>query len=394
MRALMDGDRQRAADRCDAAEALGRSAGSANADVLVFSLRFAIARASGSTAALDQDVERILGDYEGYPAADGMRAVHLLHTGRADHARRVLQRRMTSGIASIPRDSEWLEALWNLGEVAATVADLEAVEAIHDALVPFAGLWAVDGVGAACYGNVSHQLGRLDIALDRRQDARQWLAAAEHAHGSAGAEHLAASTAALRDSITPGPPRPRKSTTAAIGEVTRDGPIWHLHWQGTAATVRHSKGLLDIARLLERPRQELHALDLMDPTGAAADTGGAGPMLDDEARRAYKQRLEELEDDLNEAATMADVGRVARLEHERDTLVTEITRAYGLGGRPRTVGDPAERARKAIGMRIATAIRAVAATNPDLARHLDRSISTGRYCSYQPETDTMWRVNT
>ena len=82
MRALMDGDLAGASDQCDAAEALGRTAGSANADVLVFSLRFAIARASGSTAALDADVERILGDYEGYPAADGMRAVHLLLTGR------------------------------------------------------------------------------------------------------------------------------------------------------------------------------------------------------------------------------------------------------------------------------------------------------------------------
>ena len=394
MRALMDGDRQRAADQCDAAEALGRSAGSANADVLAFSLRFAIARASGSTAALDQDVERILGDYEGYPAADGMRAVHLLHTGRDVHARRVLQRRMTSGIASIPRDSEWLEALWNLGEVATTVADLEAVEAIHDALVPYADLWAVDGVGAACYGAVSHQLGRLDIALDRRQAARQWLDAAEHVHESAGAEHLAASTAALRDSLTPGPPRPRTSTTAVVGELTRDGPIWHLHWQGTAATVRHSKGLLDIARLLERPRQELHALDLMEPTGSAADTGGAGPMLDDKAKRAYKQRLEELEDDLDEAATTADEGRVVRLEHERDLLVAEITHAYGLGGRSRTVGDPAERARKAVSMRITTAIRAVAAAAPDLARHLERSIVTGRFCSYQPETDTRWRVST
>lgn len=393
MRALMNGDRPRAADQCEAAETLGRSAGSANADLLGFTLRFAIAHASGSTAALDQDVERILGDYEGYPAADAMRAVHLLHTGREEQARRVLQRRMTSGIASIPRDSEWLEALWNLGEVAATVADLESVEAIYDALVPYAGLWAVDGVGAACYGAVSHQLGRLDIVLDRRQAARQWLDAAEHAHESAGAEHLARSTAALRDSLMSGTPRPPKSTTAAIGELTRDGPIWHLQWQGAAATVRHSKGLLDIARLLERPRQEIHALDLMDPTGSAPDTGGTGPLLDDKARRAYKQRLEELEDDLNDATTMADEGRVARLEHERDLLVAEITHAYGLGGRPRTAGDPVERARKAVGMRITTAIRAIDATDPDLARHLDRSIVTGRYCSYQPETDTRWRVS-
>jgi hypothetical protein len=301
---------------------------------------------------------------------------------------------MSAGIDSVPRDSEWLETLWNLGEVAAAVAELEAVEAIHDELVPYADLWAVDGVGAACYGAVSHQLGLLSLALDRHDETRQWLDAASHAHESVGADHLAASTASLRHSLRPLPPRRRKSTTATINELSREGSVWHLRWQGTVATVRHSKGMLDIARLLERPGQELHALDLMDATGSAPNTGDAGPMLDDKARQAYKQRLEELEDDLNDAAAMADDGRVARLEHERDLLVTEITRAYGLGGRPRTVGDPTERARKAVGMRIATAIRAIAATDPDLARHLDRSIVTGRYCSYQPETDTEWQVDT
>jgi hypothetical protein len=91
---------------------------------------------------------------------------------------------------------------------------------------------------------------------------------------------------------------------------------------------------------------------------------------------------------------MADEARVARLEHEREALINEITRAYGLGGRPRTTGDPAERARKAVGMRIATAIKAIAAANPALGRHLECSIVTGRYCRYQPETPTKWRVGT
>jgi hypothetical protein len=392
MRALMDGDPGEATRYCDAAMALGRSAGSANADVLAYSLRFAIARASGSTAALDADVERILGDYQGYPAADGMRAIHLVLTDRRSDARRLLQRRMAAGIASIPHDSEWLEALWNLGEVAAAVGALDAVEAVHDALVPYADLWAVDGVGAACYGAVSHQLGRLSIALERVDEARRWLETAKDTHESAGAAHLAVSTAALLHSLA-APPRQARTRTPNVGELWRDGAIWHLRWEGSGTTVRHSKGVLDIARLLDRPGQEIHALDLMDPTGVAPDVVGTGPMLDDTARRAYKQRLEELEDDLGEAMSMADEARIVRLEHERELVVAEITRAYGLGGRARTMGDPVERARKAVGMRIATAIKAIAATDAGLARHLDRSIVTGRYCSYQPATDTTWRIS-
>ena len=393
MRCLMDGDHERARRHCDAAEALGRAAGSSNADVLTFSLRFAIERAGGSTAALEADVERILGAYDGYPAADGMRVVHLVLTDRDDEARRVLRRRMSVGIESIPRDSEWLETLWNLGEAAVALAEPDAVEAIHDALAPYAHRWVIDGVGAACYGIVSHQLGRLSAALDRPDEARQWLDAAGHAHQTIGATALTATTAALGRSLTPRVADRASDTETSINELSRDGPVWHLRWMGRATTVRHSKGIVDIALLLKRPETEILALDLVDPTGTAP-LGDAGPMLDDQARRAYKRRLEELEADLDEASAMADQGWVARLEHERDLLVTEITRAYGPGGRARTVGDPAERARKAVGMRIATAIRAIADTAPDLARHLDRSILTGRYCSYRPETETSWTIST
>jgi cytochrome c-type biogenesis protein CcmH/NrfG len=151
--------------------------------------------------------------------------------------------------------------------------------------------------------------------------------------------------------------------------------------------------MVDIARLLERPGQELHVLDLVSAPGAAHDRGGAGPMLDETAKRAYKQRLQDLEEDIEEAVSRSDDARAAGLERERELLVAEISRAYGLGDRTRTAGDPVERARKAVGMRIATAIRAVAASDPDLARHLTRSIVTGRYCSYEPESDTAWRVS-
>jgi hypothetical protein len=394
MRALMDGDQQRAAELCDEADALGRAAGSANADALVFTLRFAIARARGSAAGMESEMARVGAGYEGYPAAEAMRAVVLVCAGRADQARGLLHRRMADGIETIPRDSEWIETLWTLGDVAADLGEVDAVEAIHDALAPYAELWAVDGAGAACFGAVSHQLGRLSLTLDRNDAARSWLDTAEHAHRAAGAEALALASAALRASLSPRRPHSRTGASTAQGALNQDGPIWHVEWQGRAATVRHSKGILDIARLLDRPGQEIHVLDLVAPTGSVDDRGGTGPMLDATTKRAYKQRIRDLDEDIEEATSTSDEARVARLENERELLVTEISRAYGLGDRPRTAGDPVERARKAVGMRIATAIRAIAASDPDLARHLDRSIVTGRYCSYQPETDATWDVST
>jgi hypothetical protein len=393
MRALLDGDLARSAECCETADELGRSADSHNADALVTTLRFAIARAAGSTAALDGIVRRLVSLYESYPAVDGMHSVHLLLTGHDDEARRVLRRRLHAGLDSIPRDSEWVETLWNLGEVAAAVGERDAAEQIYDALVPYADLWAVDGVAAACYGVVSHQLGRLAICLGRREEAYRWLMAARAEHEQAGTDLLVSATVALLDMLDFGVPAdPASAPPPTSGELVRAGAVWQVQWQGASTTVRHSKGVLDIARLLPHPGTEVHVLDLADPTGAAPIDRDAGPMIDDSARRAYQRRLRDLDGDIDDASAAADEGRLALLERERDLLVAELSRAYGIGGRARTVGDPTERARKAVGMRIATAIRAVAAVHPQLARHLERSLVTGRYCSYRPESPITWTV--
>jgi hypothetical protein len=110
------------------------------------------------------------------------------------------------------------------------------------------------------------------------------------------------------------------------------------------------------------------------------------------ARRAYQQRLADLEGELAEAEENADLGRVERLRAERSMLAGELAAALGLGGRARFAGDPAERARKAVTMRIRAAISAVAAQDDVLARHLRNTIRTGRVCSYQPEETVSWRT--
>ena len=57
-----------------------------------------------------------------------------------------------------------------------------------------------------------------------------------------------------------------------------------------------------------------------------------------------------------------------------------------------STGDRAERARKAVTMRIATAQKAIAEAHPELAQHLRLSVSTGRFCCYRPERPVTWRT--
>ena len=57
------------------------------------------------------------------------------------------------------------------------------------------------------------------------------------------------------------------------------------------------------------------------------------------------------------------------------------------------MGDQVERARKAVAMRIGTALKAIEGGHPELARHLRNSVSTGRYCSYLPDPDVSWQFD-
>jgi hypothetical protein len=220
----------------------------------------------------------------------------------------------------------------------------------------------VDGFAGACYGPVSDHLARYARFLDER----------------------AQGTAAVS----------RRPATTEQGEFRREGELWHLRFRGRRATVAHSKGMGDLAVLLARPGSEVHVHDLVEAAGGpparAAETD-TGPVLDRQARAAYTARLAELDENIAAAEADADLGMVERLRTEHDFLAAELGAALGLGGRVRTGGDRTERARKAVTMRIATALKAIEAVHPDLARHLRLAVSTGRFCAYRPEQPTVWK---
>lgn len=90
------------------------------------------------------------------------------------------------------------------------------------------------------------------------------------------------------------------------------------------------------------------------------------------------------------AAELSDAERSARLQAEHDAILAQLTTAYGLGGRARRPGDPAERARTAVTARIRDAIRRIQKVHPELGRRLSRSIRTGTMCSYDPDPHVHW----
>ena len=186
--------------------------------------------------------------------------------------------------------------------------------------------------------------------------------------------------------------RPRRPT---VRHSYATGTVWQLEFRGRSITVVDSKGMRDLAVLLGRPGQEVHVLDLVEGSGgpSRAEAGtDTGPMIDAAARSAYRRRLMDLEEEIDEASRDHDQGRLEKLGAEKEFLVAELSAALGLGGRTRVTGDRTERARKAVAMRIGTALKAIETVHPELARHLRNSVSTGRFCSYRPDQELTWQL--
>ncbi len=180
----------------------------------------------------------------------------------------------------------------------------------------------------------------------------------------------------------PAPP----AAAGAPNRLLRRGDIWLVAFGGKEVHLRDTKGLADLARLVAEPGREIAALDLV---GAVVTDGDAGPASDATARRQYEHRIRELQHEID---TAGDDARAARHREELDALVDHLTAAYGMGGRDRPQGRPAEKARTAVTWRIRAAIKRIAADLPALGDHLDRSVRTGRFCVYDPAEPVDWEV--
>src|SRR5262245_27653300 len=185
------------------------------------------------------------------------------------------------------------------------------------------------------------------------------------------------------------------------------GEYWRLAFEDRLICLRDTKGLRHLALLLREPGREFHVLDLVariDPGGIDANgsridaeelakravrftqSEGDGEVIDAQGRAAYKQRLVELTEELEEARRFHDEERVARIADEIDLYERELKTAFRLGdGRCRRAGSSAEQARVNVTKNIARALVLIEAKHASLGRLLKSTIRTGIFCSYQPD---------
>lgn len=191
-------------------------------------------------------------------------------------------------------------------------------------------------------------------------------------------------------------PLPARS---GINLLRRDGEYWTVAFDDSEARLRDSKGLRYLAHLLSHPQREFHVLELvslMAGSSPSVSIRTADPdlrsgaehldeVLDPTALAAYKDRIKELNDDLEEARSFNDPERAARAQMEIDALTDQLSKATGLGGQSRKIAGESERARWSVSKAIRIALRHLVDAHPSLGRHLEATVKTGTFCSYEPD---------
>lgn len=332
-------------------------------------------------------------------------------------------------------------------EIAVAARDLLAARRAVDELTAIAGVFqsrALQASAALARGRVALAAGDAPAAIAAADEAvRGWcevgapyeaatartvLAAAARADGHPeralleltaahaaferiGARRRAAETAAVVAALgdaggaVPAEAVPAPLAAAVVVPPARsvfrlEGDTRMIVFAGDEVLLRDLKGMRHLERLLAEPGREYHVLDLAGvgavrhPATVAEGAGDGltlvaggelGPVLDDRAREAYRRRLAEVEEDIDEATRRGDAERAALAARDREYLVAELSRAFGLGGRARVEGSSSERARASVTRALRYAITRIAEHHPALGDHLERTVRTGTYCSYVPD---------
>jgi hypothetical protein len=309
-----------------------------------------------------------------------------LGLGLTDDARRLASTFDQRALGNLRRDHNYLLVLQLLLDIALATGLDDVVETITPLLLPYAGR-AVINSGAVMFHGVTDDT--LSRACQRLGDPERAAALREKAlatYRRIGAtwwrERLEASPAAV-------PQRSSRIMTLRPGPVG----VWLVGRAGQETAISTRRGFEHLHALLSRPGIEVAALQLAGGADAV-EQSGLGPVIDAQAIAAYRRRLTEIDAELDGADAAGDASRGERLSAERAALLHEVGSATGLGGRARTTGSSAERARVTVRKAIATAIEAIHGADPVVARHLTTYVRTGLRCSYEPDPDepVEWRL--
>ncbi len=189
-------------------------------------------------------------------------------------------------------------------------------------------------------------------------------------------------------------------------DITSQDKIFHISGSETLLMVRHlaeNRGtrcpVLDLVKVLNPPPADALALGTCGGVPSAVklapsvERGNVYAGIDAAAKMAYRQRLRELREDLDEAEMSHDQGRIEKIQDEMACLEHELKKAVGRYGQNRPPQyDERERARLCVLCAIKRIVTKLDEDLPTLSDHFRRTITTGYYCTYEPQPFDFVRI--
>jgi len=208
-----------------------------------------------------------------------------------------------------------------------------------------------------------------------------------------------------------------KDALASENIFRKVGDSWNMRYAGgDLFAMSDATGLFYIAYLLGRPNsptptrilRDAYASQQIDPcsrsykgaremASSQSEDGpsyvrDAGDVLDPQAMKQYRDRLDELKQERQTAQSMNDETQLSTIDKECGFIESELDRATGLGGQRKRVSAEEKKARDAVLKAINEILEKISEQDPDLERHLRNSIQMKDLLSYEPEKSVSWVI--
>ena len=131
----------------------------------------AVRREQGRMGELEPAARQLVAENPERPAWRAALATSMWETDRLNEARVEFEQLASGGFENIPQDGDWLTTMTLLCEICTAVGDSRRGARLYDAMLPYAGVNVVAGVGVACLGPAARVLGKLAAALGRSDAA-------------------------------------------------------------------------------------------------------------------------------------------------------------------------------------------------------------------------------
>jgi len=188
----------------------------------------------------------------------------------------------------------------------------------------------------------------------------------------------------------------------------KDGDFWQVAYQSNdTTTIKDSKGMSYIARLLEKPNEPIAALSLANPKSdtklmiqgkavendtVSSNSGKPQEIIDEDTLQSCQKRIIDIKNELADAEKNNDLAAQERLEAEKEQILSELNAARNLKGESRSFTDNLDKARKAVTNAIKRALENIKTHSMPLYQHLDNSIQRGIDFAYNPDRKIDWEL--